>query len=120
MREVYVESGVGAAFDDGAVVWSFDADLWGRCAQGRSVGEALAAWADEHGPCRVVETIEGDDFRYYCEHGVMPVHPDDTIEPPAKVIRRMDEAPVAPQPDTEAPARPTDVDTPEAGSDKTE
>ena len=50
----------------------------------------------------------------------MPVHPDDTIEPPAKVIRRMDEAPVAPQPDTEAPARPTDVDTPEAGSDKTE
>ena len=39
------------------------------------------------------ETIEGDDFRYYCEHGVMPVHPDDTIEPPAKVIRRMDEAP---------------------------
>ena len=66
------------------------------------------------------ETIEGDDFRYYCEHGVMPVHPDDTIEPPAKVIRRMDEAPVAPQPDTEAPAQPTDVDTPEAGSDKTE
>ena len=66
------------------------------------------------------ETIEGDDFRYYCEHGVMPVHPDDTIEPPAKVIRRMDEAPEAPQPDTEAPAQPTDVDTPEAGSDKTE
>ena len=66
------------------------------------------------------ETIEGDDFRYYCEHGVMPVHPDDTIEPPAKVIRRMDEAPVAPQPDTEAPAQPTDVDTPETGSDKTE
>ncbi|MFR5421048.1 MAG: hypothetical protein ACLTG4_03190 [Oscillospiraceae bacterium] len=23
----------------------------------------------------------------------MPIHPDDTIEPPAKVIRRMDEAP---------------------------
>lgn len=66
------------------------------------------------------ETIEGDDFRYYCEHGVMPVHPDDTIEPPAKVIRRMDEAPVAPQPDTEAPAQPTDADTPEAGSGKTE
>ena len=66
------------------------------------------------------ETIEGDDFRYYCEHGVMPVHPDDTIEPPAKVIRRMDEAPEAPQPDAEAPAQPTDGDTPEAGSDKTE
>ncbi len=66
------------------------------------------------------ETIEGDDFRYYCEHGVMPVHPDDTIEPPAKVIRRMDEAPEAPQPGAEAPAQPTDGDTPEAGSDKTE
>ena len=66
------------------------------------------------------ETIEGDDFRYYCEHGVMPVHPDDTIEPPAKVIRRMDEAPETPQPDAEAPAQPTDGDTPEAGSDKTE
>ena len=66
------------------------------------------------------ETIEGDDFRYYCEHGVMPVHPDDTIEPPAKVIRRMDEAPEAPQPGVEAPAQPTDGDTPEAGSDKTE
>ena len=66
------------------------------------------------------ETIEGDDFRYYCEHGVMPVHPDDTIEPPAKVIRRMDEAPEAPQSGAEAPAQPTDGDTPEAGSDKTE
>ena len=66
------------------------------------------------------ETIEGDDFRYYCEHGVMPVHPDDTIEPPAKVIRRMDEAPEAPLPDTEPPAQPTDGAAPEDGSDKTE
>ena len=66
------------------------------------------------------ETIEGDDFRYYCEHGVMPVHPDDTIEPPAKVIRRMDEAPEAPQPDVEAPAQPTDGAAPEDDSDKTE
>ena len=66
------------------------------------------------------ETIEGDDFRYYCEHGVMPVHPDDTIEPPAKVIRRMDEAPEAPQPDTEPPTQPTDGAAPEDGSDKTE
>ena len=39
----------------------------------------------------------------------MPIHPDDTIEPPAKVIRRMDEAPVAPQPD--APSAP-DADAP--------
>ena len=60
------------------------------------------------------ETIEGDDFRYYCEHGVMPVHPDDTIEPPAKVIRRMDEAPVAPQPDAEAPAQPETPSAPDA------
>ena len=59
------------------------------------------------------ETIEGDDFRYYCEHGQMPIHPDDTIEPPAKVIRRMDEAPVAPQP--EAETQPTDGDTPDGG-----
>ena len=63
------------------------------------------------------ETIEGDDFRYYCEHGEMPIHPDDTIEPPAKVIRRMDEAPVAPQP--EAETQPTDGDTPDGG-EKTE
>ena len=63
------------------------------------------------------ETIEGDDFRYYCEHGQMPIHPDDTIEPPAKVIRRMDEAPVAPQP--EAETQPADGDTPDDG-EKTE
>ena len=63
------------------------------------------------------ETIEGDDFRYYCEHGQMPIHPDDTIEPPAKVIRRMDEAPVAPQPDAET--QPADGDTPDGG-EKTE
>ena len=60
------------------------------------------------------ETIEGDDFRYYCEHGQMPIHPDDTIEPPAKVIRRMDEAPVAPQPDAEAPAQPEAPSAPDA------
>ena len=63
------------------------------------------------------ETIEGDDFRYYCEHGQMPIHPDDTIEPPAKVIRRMDEAPVAPQPEEET--QPADGDTPDGG-EKTE
>ena len=60
------------------------------------------------------ETIEGDDFRYYCEHGEMPVHPDDTIEPPAKVIRRMDEAPETPQPDAEAPAQPEAPSAPDA------
>ena len=69
------------------------------------------------------ETIEGDDFRYYCEHGQMPIHPDDTIEPPAKVIRRMDEAPVAPQPQEEtqpeAETQPADGDTPDGG-EKTE
>ena len=52
------------------------------------------------------ETVDGEDFDYYCEHGEMPIHPDETIEPPAKVIRRMDEAPVVPeaQPETETPA----------------
>ena len=52
------------------------------------------------------ETVDGEDFDYYCEHGEMPIHPDETIEPPAKVIRRMDEVPVAPeaQPETETPA----------------
>lgn len=48
------------------------------------------------------ETIEGEDFDYYCEHGEMPIHPDDTIEPPAKVIRRMDETPEAPEAQPEA------------------
>ncbi len=32
------------------------------------------------------ETMEGEDFEYYCEHGVMPVKRDDTIEPPARFI----------------------------------
>lgn len=52
------------------------------------------------------ETVDGEDFDYYCEHGEMPIHPDETIEPPAKVICRMDEVPVAPeaQPETETPA----------------
>ena len=53
----------------------------------------------------------------------MPVHPDDTIEPPAKVIRRMDEAPVAPQPEAETQpeteTQPADGDTPDGG-EKTE
>ena len=44
----------------------------------------------------------------------MPVHPDDTIEPPAKVIRRMDEAPETPQPDAEAPAQPEAPSAPDA------
>ncbi len=61
MREVYVESGVGAGFDDGAVIWHFDPDLWGHVAQGRSVDAALRTWFDEHGPYRVVEAIEDDE-----------------------------------------------------------
>ena len=44
----------------------------------------------------------------------MPIHPDDTIEPPAKVIRRMDEAPVAPQSEAEAPAQPEASSAPDA------
>ena len=49
------------------------------------------------------ETMDGEDFAYFCEHGEPPVHPDATIEPPAKVIRRMDE-PVELPGETAAPS----------------
>ncbi len=51
----------------------------------------------------VHETLDGEDFAYFCEHGEPPVHPDPDIEPPAKVIRRMDEPAEAPA--AEAPAQ---------------
>ena len=72
------------------------------------------------------ETLEGEDFAYFCEHGEPPVKPDPDIEPPARVIRRMDEpavsepAPEAAEPEPEAdtpaappPASPGDRFTPE-------
>ncbi len=37
------------------------------------------------------ETMEGEDFEYYCEHGVLPVKRDATIEPPAKFISYVSE-----------------------------
>ena len=65
------------------------------------------------------ETLDGPDFEYFCEHGVPPVHPDATIEPPAKVIRRMDEPVELPGTDgwtaaePEAPAAPEAPETPQ-------
>ena len=61
------------------------------------------------------ETLDGPDFEYFCEHGEPPVHPDETIEPPAKVIRRMDE-PVtfSEQPAPETPAAPEQPDVPQS------
>ena len=56
------------------------------------------------------ETLDGPDFEYFCEHGIPPVHPDATIEPPAKVIRRMDE-PVQ-LPGEQSPAQPTEAAQP--------
>ncbi len=61
------------------------------------------------------EVLEGEDFRYFCEHGEPPIHPDDTIEPPAKVIRDMsDDTIVIPAvTEPEAPAEtPRDSTTP--------
>ena len=58
------------------------------------------------------ETLDGLDFEYFCEHGQPPIHPDATIEPPAKVIRRMDEPVVLPQ-ETAAPTEaPQDPEPP--------
>ena len=54
------------------------------------------------------ETLDGPDFEYFCEHGQPPIHPDATIEPPAKVIRRMDEPVALPQEPTEAPQEPSE------------
>ena len=59
----------------------------------------------------VHETLDGEDFAYFCEHGEPPVHPDPDIEPPAKVIRRMDEPAEAPAAET-SPAPEAPVETP--------
>ena len=42
------------------------------------------------------ETMDGEDFEYYCVHGVMPVKRDSTIEPPAKHISYVSEPAEAP------------------------
>ena len=45
------------------------------------------------------ETVDGEDFDYYCEHGTFPepkpapAVQDDTIERPARKIARFDDAP---------------------------
>lgn len=61
VRDVHIETGVGMAFAAGSAVWSFDADLWGTCAQGLHVDQAVEAFTAEHGPVRTVETIHGDE-----------------------------------------------------------
>ncbi|MDO5495130.1 MAG: hypothetical protein Q4G64_05420 [bacterium] len=63
-RDVYVESGVGMAFDAGSAVWSFDLDLWGHCEQAPQADEALAAFKKRHGPVVVCEAIEGDELAF--------------------------------------------------------
>jgi hypothetical protein len=40
---VYVESDVSMADDHVTAAWVFEADVWGRCGQGRDEAEALAA-----------------------------------------------------------------------------
>ena len=49
------------AHSDGAAVWSFDLDLWGLCAQGQTVEEAIEAWIERFGASRIVEEIHGDE-----------------------------------------------------------
>lgn len=61
MHELYVESGVGMAFSDGAAAWSFAADHWGVCVQARSADEAVATWTERFGPAWVTEVIHGDE-----------------------------------------------------------
>lgn len=60
-RQVFVESGVGMAFEAGAAVWSFDADLWGDLHQGADAAAALAGFATAHGDFVVMEAIVGDE-----------------------------------------------------------
>ncbi len=52
------------------------------------------------------ETLDGEDFQYFCEHGEPPIHPDETIEPPAKVIRDMSDEPTASFPSVSETAAP--------------
>ena len=56
-----MESSVGMAYSEGAAVWSFDPELWGQCAQGQTVEEAIAAWTERFGTSRIVEEIDGDE-----------------------------------------------------------
>lgn len=58
---VYLEDGVGMAYERGAAAWSFALGRWGWCAQGRTPADALAAVADEVGDFEVAERIHGDE-----------------------------------------------------------
>lgn len=61
MREIFIESAVGMAYDSGAAVWSFDLDLWGTCIQAPGADEAVQAFERVHGPAAVRERIDGDE-----------------------------------------------------------
>jgi hypothetical protein len=66
MREVavYLESGVAVASDGGTAAWEFDLDLWGRCGQGDTTDQTLAAllaWLPEPVALTVAERIHGDE-----------------------------------------------------------
>ncbi len=61
MCELYVESGVGMAFDHGAAAWAFDDDHWGVCVQAHDPDETVVNWTQRFGPAKVVEVIHGDE-----------------------------------------------------------
>lgn len=68
MRKIYVENGVGMAWDAGAAAWSFDIDLWGTCCQAPAEQEAVLAFDRFAGPTRVVELIGGDEMAFRRDH----------------------------------------------------
>lgn len=61
VREIFVESAAGMAYESGAAVWSFDLDLWGTCVQAPAVEEAVQAFERAYGPAVVMERIGGDE-----------------------------------------------------------
>jgi hypothetical protein len=75
MRDVavYLESGVAMASDDGTAAWVFDLDLWGRCGQGDTTDQALAALLaslPEPVTLTVAERIHGDERAF--ERDLLP------------------------------------------------
>lgn len=68
---MYVERGVGMAFDAGVAAWVFDLDLWGVCGQGEDESSALTALAGAVGrrlgsgvELVVVERITGNELAF--------------------------------------------------------
>jgi hypothetical protein len=80
--DAYVESGVGMAWDDTFVAWTFDLDTWGRCGQGLDEASALADLRDElrragvdATDIRVVERVHGDELAF--ERDAWPASDDE-------------------------------------------